>query len=75
MLGCGAVHDHHIASQGVAPHPVDPRRVAQPDLHPLFGRPGVAKRVQPHRHAGATAGGIHHEVGHQDLLGAAVGPA
>jgi hypothetical protein len=73
-LGRGGVQDCQVAVEGIGRKPVNPGGIGQPDPHLLQVRPGVAERVQPRWGARAAAAGVHHEVGEQDLLGAAVGP-
>jgi hypothetical protein len=74
MLGRRGVQDCQVAVEGVGRQPVGPGRIAQSDPHLLPIRPGVAERVQPCRGARAAAAGVDHQVGAQQLLGAAVGP-
>ena len=73
MLGRRRDQDRQVPVEGIGRQPVGPGRVAQPDLHLLPLRPGVAERVQPCRGARATAAGVDHQVGAQQFLGAAVG--
>jgi len=69
------VHHRQVAAEGIGRQPVGPGGIAKPDPHLLGVRPRVPECLQPDRGAGATTGGVDHQVAVEHLLGGAAGPA
>ena len=64
--------DQPVAVHRARPEAVRPGRIAQADLHPVLRRGLVAQLAEPPGGAGATAAGVHHQIG-IDLFGLALG--
>jgi hypothetical protein len=55
--------DQAVAVHRARPEAVRPRRIAEADLHPVLRRDPVAQLAEPPGGAGATAAGVHHQIG------------
>ena len=73
MLRSCRDEDRQVAVEGLGGQPVGPGGVAQPDLHLVLLRWGVAECLEPCRGARAATAGVDDEVGVEHFVGAAVG--